>query len=97
MADKKFVKKNGFPTLYGYACGYGKKDSMPKEFGLESRKSIFEDESHNCLDVKYTIVGIDKFGVPAVKHYWEQFFYVEFPSNKACYRKAESFYQNTKL
>lgn len=78
-----FKKANGFPSRYGYSCGHGK-----QEYNGENHKSIFEDSSHNCIDVKAIVDG---------KYIWEQFFHVD----KGCFskssRKAEAFYKSIKL
>lgn len=79
----KFVKKNGFPSRYGYACGHGK-----TEYDNDNHKSIFECESHNCINVKAMIDG---------KHTWEQFFHVDEGGFSKAARKAEAFYKKLKV
>ena len=79
----KLNKANGFPTLYGYACGYGD----VQENG-ENRKSIFPDDSMNCLDIKYTLDG---------KYHWEQFFFWDYPTRHECATVAEKFYKKLSI
>lgn len=81
MKDK-FKKQNGFPTKYGYACGHGKEEWLNNG---NRRKTIFEDDSHNCIDVKWT----DVYGVG----HWEQFFYWDGPGAA---KKAEKLYLSIK-
>lgn len=74
-----FYKQNGFPTRYGYACGYGKEEWLNDK----RRKTIFEDDSHNCMDVKWTDEN-------SVGH-WEQFFYWDGPGAA---KNAEKLYNS---
>lgn len=59
MADIKF------PTDHGYLCGYG----VRFEKDENNRVSLFEDDSHNCIDIKGFIDG---------EHFWDQFFYWDY-------------------
>ena len=54
-----------FPTDHEYLCGYGKRFDLDSD----NRISIFEDDSHNCIDIKGFING---------KHFWKQFFYWDY-------------------
>ena len=79
---KQLLKENGFPTKYGYACGYGKEDWSEDK---KRRKTIFEDGSHNCIDVKWE----DESG-----YHWEQFFYMD---GAGAAKKAEKLYKSIKM
>jgi hypothetical protein len=59
MADIKF------PTDHGYLCGHG----VRFEKDENNRISMFEDDSHNCIDIKGFIDG---------EHFWDQFFYWDY-------------------
>lgn len=54
-----------FPDDHGYLCGYGVHFEKDENNSL----SMFEDDSHNCIDIKGFIHG---------KHIWEQFFYWDY-------------------
>ncbi len=71
----KFIKVNGFPTRYGYACGHGKRDG---------EKSMFENESHTCVDIKYWKNG---------ERVWLQFYHVEYGTAWKAIREAEKAYR----
>jgi hypothetical protein len=74
----KTIKRNGEPSLYGLACGYGLTAWNTEK---TNRKSLFEDESHNVIDVR--AAGV-----------WEQFFYHEYPRRSDCYAAAVKFYKS---
>lgn len=58
-------EKIKFPDDHGYLCGYGVHFEKDENNSL----SMFEDGSHNCIDIKGFIDG---------KHIWEQFFYWDY-------------------
>lgn len=67
-------KKNGFPTVYGYHCGYGKevKGHIGNSLILISLMPF-----ENGLEVK----GLGK---------WAQFYYEDYEKVSECIREAET-------
>lgn len=65
MTDNtKFMKPNGFPTPYGYACGYVKTISR-----MGNSLTISQDGSGNVMDVK---------GFINDSYVWQQFFHCDY-------------------
>lgn len=65
MPITRDLNKIKFPTDHGYLCG----DGVRFEKDDDNRLSMFEDESHNCIDIKGFVDG---------QHIWEQFFYWDY-------------------
>jgi len=77
---KKLQKDNGFPTSYGYLCGHGAKYEKDED----NRVSMFEDDSHRCIDIK---------GFKDGAHFWFQFFYEDYDDVRhLCQKEAERWY-----
>jgi len=76
---RPLLKQDGFPSRY--ACGYGKEEQLDDN----RRKTIFENDSHTCIDVKWR-EGSGKLR-------WEQFFYMDGPGAA---KKAEKLYLSIK-
>ena len=57
------TKKNGFPNRYSYTCGNGRTFAL-----VDDSVSIFEDDSHNCFNVKAMVQG---------ERIWRQYFHVD--------------------
>jgi hypothetical protein len=72
------IKANGFPTRYSYACGNGK--TFTCERNADNHISIFENDSHTCLDVKGYIDG---------HRIWEQFYHCDNAPNWNAIKAAE--------
>ena len=79
----KTTRKDGKPTIYGLACGYG----LQVNEG-DASKSLFECESHNCIDVK----AFSQSG----ERVWEQFFFWDYPTRSDCYKAALHFFGRLK-
>lgn len=58
-----------FPSDHGYLCGDGVRFSLDNLNHI----SMFEDESHNCIDIKGFING---------KHLWDQYFYWDYEDER---------------
>lgn len=82
---KKFKKQNGFPTRYGYACGYGQ--TFESDKNADNRISIFECDSHTCLDIKGYIDG---------HHIWEQFYHSDNGDGFNAIKEAEKAFNRYK-
>jgi len=79
---RKMIKANGFPTRYAYACGDGKHIIKG-----DDSVSIFENDSHTCIDVKYFI---------GTEHGWFQFFHWDNSKTYNAIHKAEKTFNRLK-
>ena len=73
--SRKLIKRNGYPTLYGYGCGNG------------MAEVVTQPDGHTCI-VRLTPFcnGLNVKGNGVL----EQYFYNQFPSRSIRARKAES-------
>jgi hypothetical protein len=65
MPITRDINKIKFPDNHGYLCGHGVRFEKDENNWL----SMFEDESHNCIDIKGFFNG---------QHVWEQYFYWDY-------------------
>ena len=79
----KTTRKDGKPTIYGLTCGYGLRVNKG-----DASKSLFECESHNCINVKAFLQSGEWI--------WEQFFFWDYPTRNDCYKAALRFFGRLK-